>query len=120
MPDPARLLTTLQRAIQAFHDTPGRRGRVVSLDGAGDVLVGGDLHGSVENFRLLLQRAEFARLDARLQRRQLVAAAPAAEHPIALFGEARGDGGADEITGPDHGDGGVPRGGHVLPFRMTS
>jgi hypothetical protein len=61
MPDPARLLTTLQRAIQAFRDTPGRRGRLVSLDGATDVLASGDLHGSVENFRLLLQRAELGK-----------------------------------------------------------
>lgn len=61
MPDPARLLATLQRAIQAFHDTPGRRGRVVFLEGAVEVLASGDLHGSVENFRLLLRRAELGK-----------------------------------------------------------
>ena len=31
MPDPDRLLRTLQQAIQAFRDTPGRKGRLVRL-----------------------------------------------------------------------------------------
>jgi hypothetical protein len=57
MPDPDRILATLRRAIQYFRDTPGRRGRVVSLDGAAEVFVSGDLHGNLENFRQLLNRA---------------------------------------------------------------
>jgi hypothetical protein len=61
MPDPDRLLSTLRRALQAFRDTPGRRGRVVALDGAADVLVAGDLHGNLENFRHLLQKADLGR-----------------------------------------------------------
>ena len=61
MPDADRLLYTLRRAVQAFRDTPGRRGRLVTLQGAGEVLVAGDLHGNVENFRLLLQKAELAK-----------------------------------------------------------
>jgi Calcineurin-like phosphoesterase len=61
MPDPVRLLQTLRRAAQAFRDTPGRRGRVVSLDGVTEVLATGDLHGNLENFRLLLQHADLAR-----------------------------------------------------------
>jgi hypothetical protein len=60
MPDPDRLLTTLRRAVQAFRATPGRRGRVVSLQGCGDVIVAGDLHGHVENLRLLLAQAALA------------------------------------------------------------
>jgi hypothetical protein len=56
MPDPARLLTTLGRAIQAFRDTLGRRGRTVYLD-ADEVLVAGDLHGSLDNFRRLMGKA---------------------------------------------------------------
>ncbi len=60
MPDPDRLLHTLRRATAAFHSTPGRRGRLVHLDGAGDVLVAGDLHGHLENFRTLLLRARLA------------------------------------------------------------
>jgi Calcineurin-like phosphoesterase len=65
MPDPARLLTTLQRAAAAFHATPGRRGRVVDLNGAAEVLVTGDLHGNLDNFRRLLQIADLARNPAR-------------------------------------------------------
>ena len=60
MPDPDRLLTTLQCALDAFRDTPGRRGRLVALDGAVEVLVAGDLHGNVENFRRLLRKADLA------------------------------------------------------------
>ena len=58
MPDPTRLLKTLRQATRAFHDTPGRVGHLVQLAGAADVLVTGDLHGNVENFRRLLERAE--------------------------------------------------------------
>src|SRR5262249_47330173 len=61
MPDPDRLLQTLRRAVQAFRETPGRRGRLVSLDGAADVFVAGDLHGNLENFRQLLQRADLGK-----------------------------------------------------------
>jgi hypothetical protein len=61
MPDPARLLNTLRQAAQAFASTPGRRGRVVALDGAREVLATGDLHGQVDTFRRLLQRADLAR-----------------------------------------------------------
>jgi Calcineurin-like phosphoesterase len=58
MPDPARLLKTIQQAIEAFRDTPGRKGHLVKLPGSGDVLVAGDLHGNVENFGRLLNRAD--------------------------------------------------------------
>src|SRR3954471_8869164 len=61
MPDPDRLLLTLRRAGAAFRDTTGRRGRVVHLEGADEVLAAGDLHGNVENFRLLLGHADLAR-----------------------------------------------------------
>jgi len=65
MPDPGRLLTTLQRAVDAFRATPGRRGRVVDLQGAAEILVAGDLHGNLDNFRRLLQIADLARNPAR-------------------------------------------------------
>jgi hypothetical protein len=58
MPDPARLLTILRAATQAFRDTPGRRGRLVCLDDATEVFATGDLHGNVENFRQILAKAE--------------------------------------------------------------
>jgi Calcineurin-like phosphoesterase len=65
MPDPGRLLTTLQRAVDAFRATPGRRGRVIDLQAAAEVLVAGDLHGNLDNFRRLLQIADLARNPAR-------------------------------------------------------
>jgi hypothetical protein len=58
MPDPTRLLTMLRAATQAFRDTPGRRGRTVALDDAAEVFATGDLHGNVENFRLILANAD--------------------------------------------------------------
>jgi len=61
MPDPARLLRTLKQAIQAFKDTPGRRGRMVYPEQVDEVMVVGDLHGSVENFRLALDKAQLAK-----------------------------------------------------------
>jgi hypothetical protein len=61
MPDPARLLNTLQKAIQAFRNVPGRQGRIVSLDDATEVVATGDLHGNVENFRTLLAKAELVK-----------------------------------------------------------
>jgi hypothetical protein len=60
MPDTGRLLTTLRRATAAFRATPGRRGRLVQVADAEDVLVAGDLHGHLENFRRLLTRADLA------------------------------------------------------------
>jgi hypothetical protein len=57
MPDPIRLLRTLRQAVQHFRDTPGRQGRLVLLEQPTDVLAAGDLHGNVENFRLLLEKA---------------------------------------------------------------
>src|SRR5579884_198286 len=60
MPDPVRHRRTLQQALQAFLATAGRRGRRVDLRDASDVLVAGDLHGHVENFRRLLDRAALA------------------------------------------------------------
>jgi Calcineurin-like phosphoesterase len=60
MPDPERLLRTVRQATIGFRNTPGRQGRSVELEDVDDVLVGGDLHGNVENFRGLLQRADLA------------------------------------------------------------
>ncbi len=61
MPDPDRILATLRRAIQHFRDSPGRRGRVVSLEGVTEVFVSGDLHGNLDNFRRLMTKADLAR-----------------------------------------------------------
>jgi hypothetical protein len=45
----------------AFRETPGRRGRLVHLQDIDELLVGGDMHGNLENFRTLMQRADLAR-----------------------------------------------------------
>jgi hypothetical protein len=60
MPDPTRLLNTLRQAIAAFRNTPGRRGRLIRPDQAAEVLVVGDLHGHVENFRRVWGKADLA------------------------------------------------------------
>jgi hypothetical protein len=60
MPQPDRLLSTLKRATAAFRATPGRRGHVVALVDAADVLVAGDMHGNVDNFGRLLKVAQLA------------------------------------------------------------
>jgi hypothetical protein len=54
-------LQTIRRGIQAFRDTPGRRGQLVCLQEVDEILVGGDLHGNVENFRQLLIRADLGK-----------------------------------------------------------
>jgi hypothetical protein len=61
MPDPDRLLKTIEKAAQAFSETPGRRGRLVVLNDSEEVLVAGDLHGNLENFRALLDRADLGK-----------------------------------------------------------
>jgi hypothetical protein len=61
MPDPNRLLRTLAQAVGAFRNIPGRHGRMVRLENAGEVLAAGDLHGNVENFRQLLEKAQLGK-----------------------------------------------------------
>ena len=60
MPQPERLLATLKQAVQAFRSTPGRAGWTVRLPADANVMVVGDLHGNVENFRLALKQADLA------------------------------------------------------------
>jgi Calcineurin-like phosphoesterase len=60
MPDPARLLRTFQQATTASRATHGRRGRLVQIGDAIDVLATGDLHGNLENFRRILVAADLA------------------------------------------------------------
>jgi hypothetical protein len=65
MPDPHKLLTTIRRATQLLRATPGRAGGVVSLSGASDVMVVGDLHGNLPAFRNVLKIAALDRHPAR-------------------------------------------------------
>jgi hypothetical protein len=60
MPDPDKLLHTLKRATAACRDTPGRKGRVVTLTDVDEVLATGDLHGNLANFQAFLKRADLA------------------------------------------------------------
>jgi hypothetical protein len=60
MPNPARLLPTLAQAARAFRATPGRSGRVVRLPAGVEILIAGDIHGNVENFRAILKTADLA------------------------------------------------------------
>jgi hypothetical protein len=61
MPDPAKLLPILERATGRFRSTPGRRGGVVTVENAEDVMVVGDLHGNTPAFRQVLEVAALAR-----------------------------------------------------------
>jgi hypothetical protein len=65
MPDPEKLLATIRRAIELFRQTPGRRGGVVSLEDADEVMAVGDLHGDVSIFREVLGVAALGRQPAR-------------------------------------------------------
>jgi hypothetical protein len=60
MPDPAKLLPLLARAAATARAARSRTGRVVALDDAADVLVGGDLHGHLGNFQALMKLADLA------------------------------------------------------------
>jgi hypothetical protein len=65
MPDPAKLLATIQRATELFRATPGRSGGVITLESASDVLVVGDLHGNIPVFRKVLEAAALGQNPAR-------------------------------------------------------
>ncbi len=60
MPDPTKVLATVQRATELFRATSGRKGGVVHLQGADEVLVVGDLHGNIPAFRQVLKVSDLA------------------------------------------------------------
>ena len=61
MPDPEKLLSIIKRATGLFRSTPGRRGSVIALETAEEVMVVGDLHGNTLAFRSVLEIAALAR-----------------------------------------------------------
>src|SRR3954470_10745588 len=61
MPDPVKLLSTLRRGTELLRATPGRRGGVITLETALDVMVVGDLHGNLPFFRKILDAAALAK-----------------------------------------------------------
>jgi hypothetical protein len=58
VPPPERMLTNLRQAIALVRATPGRHGRIVDLQNCTEVLVAGDLHGHIANFRTILNVAD--------------------------------------------------------------
>jgi hypothetical protein len=58
MPDPQKILSTVRRAAILSRATRGRKGSVVSLDDAEEVMVVGDLHGRLETLRQVLEHAD--------------------------------------------------------------
>jgi hypothetical protein len=57
MPDPQKVLKTIEQAMTLFRNTPGRTGGLISLDTAEEVMVVGDLHGNTNAFKRLLEIA---------------------------------------------------------------
>ncbi len=60
MPVPDRLLRTIQKATEYILATPHRKGHLLSLDDAQEVLVVGDLHGHLANFQRLVTAADLS------------------------------------------------------------
>ena len=60
MPNPEKMVATIQQAARWFPATPGRVGRFTQLAPGSEVLIAGDMHGNVENLRLLLKVANLA------------------------------------------------------------
>lgn len=60
MPDPRKILVTVERATDLFRKTPGRAGGLVKLDEASEVMVIGDLHGNIPAFIRFLNIAALA------------------------------------------------------------
>ncbi len=58
MPDPDRLLRTLDLARQACRATAGRAGRHITLQAVDDLVVAGDLHGQLPHFQTLMRIAD--------------------------------------------------------------
>jgi len=57
VPDPLKLIATIKQAALLQRQQPGRTGRFVDLEGCDEVLVVGDLHGHLGNFKSVLQLA---------------------------------------------------------------
>jgi hypothetical protein len=60
MPDPVKLLNTIRKAADFSRTLLGRRGRIVHLVDAAEILAVGDLHGNVANFQRIIKIADLA------------------------------------------------------------
>lgn len=61
MADAAQTLKVLREASIQLRATHGRRGTVVELPKSAEVLIAGDLHGNLANFRAILELADLGR-----------------------------------------------------------
>jgi hypothetical protein len=61
MPDPVKLLTTIRKATDFCRAMLGRRGRVIHLLDASEVLAVGDLHGNIANFQTIIKIADLGK-----------------------------------------------------------
>jgi hypothetical protein len=61
MPDPKKLLATIRKATELSRATSGRKGAVIEVSGADDLMVVGDLHGNLPAFREALAVAALDR-----------------------------------------------------------
>jgi len=63
MPDPDKVIATVRRAMTLLRSTAGRTGGVITLDPdvADEVMIVGDLHGSLATFRKVLEIADLPR-----------------------------------------------------------
>lgn len=60
MPNPLKLIATIKQASNILRRQPGRTGKFVELTGCDEVLIVGDLHGHLTNFKRILQLAKLA------------------------------------------------------------
>jgi hypothetical protein len=58
MPDPEKLIPTLNRSIELTRSTPGRKGRVVSLQDVDELVIAGDMHGNLASFQTIYKTAD--------------------------------------------------------------
>ncbi len=61
MPDPQKLLNTLDKAIDLTQNTPGRKGLLIHLNSGSDILVSGDLHGHIGNFQKIFSQSQLTK-----------------------------------------------------------
>jgi hypothetical protein len=60
VPDPDKLLKTIQQATEHLKHQTGRTGKFIELTDCDEVLIVGDLHGNLVNFKKLLQFAKLS------------------------------------------------------------
>lgn len=57
MPDPVKLISTIKQAAEHLRNQKGRTGKFIELEDVSDILIAGDLHGHLSNFKEILKHA---------------------------------------------------------------